>query len=140
MEALMKLRSAAFAIITVLPLLLFFYGPASSMDDPGFIIKRMVICDNIIDREPAGAGETFPAAVGKVYCFLEAVQIEQDSSVTFVWYFEDKQLAKVSLPLEKGDRWRTYSSKKLAGLKGDWKVELLDSYGIVLHSVHCRVQ
>ena len=135
----MKLRSAAVAIITALLLLLFSSAPAFSADDPGFIIKRMVLCEKIIDKEPAAAGETFPAAVGKVYCFLEAVQIEQDSSVNFVWYFEDKQVAKVSLPLEKGDRWRTYSSKKLAGLKGNWKVELQDSYGIVLHSVQFRV-
>jgi hypothetical protein len=37
-------------------------------------------------------------------------------------------------------RWRTYSSKKLAGLKGNWKVELLESSGIILNSVSFQVQ
>jgi len=34
----------------------------------------------------------------------------------------------------------TFSSKKTAGLKGSWKVELLESSGIVLNSVSFQVQ
>ncbi|MFC1819372.1 DUF2914 domain-containing protein, partial [Thermodesulfobacteriota bacterium] len=58
----------------------------------------------------------------------------------FVWYFEDTEMARVALPLNKGMRWRTYSSKKLAGLKGNWKVELQDYSGIVLNTVSFQVQ
>jgi len=136
----MKHRSATIAIIALLPFLLSFYSPAFAVDDPGFIIKRMVMSENIIAKEPVTISETFSTVTEKTYCFLEAVQIEQDTSISFVWYFEDKEMARISLPLKKGPRWRTYSSKKLAGLKGDWKVELQDSFGIVLHSVSFRVQ
>lgn len=110
------------------------------MDDPGFVIKRMVVCEKIEDREPVMIGESFSATLEKVYCFLEAGEIEQETVISFVWYFEDKEMARVSLPLEKGNRWRTYASKKLAGLKGNWKVELQESSGIVLHSVSFQVQ
>jgi len=136
----MKHHSVATTIIAVLPLLLFIYTPVSAVDDPGFIIKRMVMSENIIDKEPGSISQTFTAVTEKAYCFIEAVQIEEDTSVSFVWYYQDREMARVSLPLKKGNRWRTYSSKKLAGLKGDWKVELQDSFGIVLHSVSFQVQ
>lgn len=137
----MKFRLQAIAIITVMLLSPFFYISTSfAMDDPVFVIKRMVVCENISNREPIGISETFSAQTEKVYCFLEAGQIEQDTSVTFVWYFEDREMARVQLPLEKGKRWRTYTSKKISGLKGSWTVELLESSGIVLNTVTFQVQ
>ena len=136
----MKLRPFIFAIIATITLFLSLISPASSMDDPGFIINRMVICGKIIGKEPVAIGETFSAVTEKIYCFLEAQEIEADTTVSFVWYFEDTEMARVALPLNKGMRWRTYSSKKLAGLKGNWKVELHDYSGIVLNTVSFQVQ
>ena len=136
----MKLRPAILGIIATLTLSLSFFSPASSMNDPGFIINRMVMCERIADKEPVAIADTFSANTEKVFCFLEAKEIKHDTTVSFVWYFEDKEMARVSLPLTKGMRWRTYSSKKLAGLKGNWKVELQESSGIVLNSVSFQVQ
>ena len=136
----MKLRPIIVAIAATISLSLIFYSQASSMDDPGFVIKRMVMSERISDREPAAVADTFSANAEKAFCFLEAGEIEQDTTVSFIWYLEDKEMARVSLPLKRGRRWRTYSSKKLAGLKGNWKVELRESSGIVLNSVSFRVQ
>jgi len=136
----MKLRPAAFGIFAIFTLLLSFFSPASAMDEPGFIISRMVICGKIADTEPVAIGGTFSAVTEKVYCFLEARNIEEDTTVSFVWYFENQEMARVVLPLTKGKRWRTYSSKKLAGLKGNWRVELHDYSGIVLNSVSFQVE
>jgi hypothetical protein len=136
----MKLPSAILVVFLTLTLSLSFYSLASAMDDPGFLINRMVMSESVTDREPVTIGDTFTEDTEKVYCFLEAGNIEHDTTVSFVWYFENKEMARVSLPLSKGLRWRTYSSKKLAGLKGNWKVELQDASGIVLNSVSFRVQ
>jgi hypothetical protein len=100
----------------------------------------MVICESVTDREPVAIADTFSANTERVYCFLEAGKIESDTTISFVWYFEGREMARVSLPLAKGIRWRTYSSKKLAGLKGNWKVELQESSGIVLNSASFLVQ
>jgi len=43
----MKFRSAVMTIFTLLLLMLLCIAPASSMDDPGFTIKRMVVCEKI---------------------------------------------------------------------------------------------
>jgi len=122
---------------------LFFLGFAPfvhSMDEPGFSINRMEISRNIEDREPVASGEIFSAASEKLYCFLDARNIDQDTMISFVWYHENREMARVELPLQKGRRWRTWSSKKINGLKGNWKVELQDPAGIVRNSVIFTVE
>lgn len=113
---------------------------AFCMDEPGFTLSRMVVSESIVDREPAGAADQFSAATEQVYCFLEAKDIDQDTEVSFVWFHNDTEKARVTLPLRKGNRWRTKSSKKLGGLKGSWKVELQDASGIVLNTVAFSVE
>jgi len=136
----MKSRPVVFGILVAAILTLSFLSPAASMDDPGFKIERMVMCEGIAGREPVAVSDTFSADTEEVYCFLEAGNIDQDTTISFVWYLEDREMARVSLPLVRGKRWRTYASKKIAGLKGNWKVELQDSSGIILHSVTFKVQ
>jgi len=36
----------------------------------------MVIAEGVEDREPVGVAETFPASIGRVYCFLEATNMK----------------------------------------------------------------
>jgi hypothetical protein len=43
-------------------------------------------------------------------------------------------MATVALPVYEGSLWRTYSSKILGGLKGEWYVELQDLNGSVLET------
>lgn len=136
----MKISHLIHRALTAFVLILCFLSAAPAMDDPGFSISRMVISEGIDNKEPVGVAELFPAGVEKVYCFLEAREIENDTTVNFVWYFEDKEVAKVPLPLQRGLRWRTFSSKKIARRTGNWKVELQESSGIVLNTVFFQVQ
>ena len=105
-----------------------------------FTIGNMVVCENVQNLSPISPLEIFPATAPKAYTFLEAKNIVEDTNVSFVWYFEENQAAEVPLTLRKCDRWRTYSSKNLAGLKGDWRVELQDSSGKVLKAIAFRVE
>jgi hypothetical protein len=126
--------------IGALLILLISLSPASAMDDPGFAISRMVTCEAVSDKEPVHPSEIFTVDNGTVYCFLEARDIEQDTTISFVWYYDKREMARINLPLQKGKRWRTFSSKKLEGLRGPWKVELVEASGIVLNSVSFQVQ
>jgi len=114
--------------------------PSFSMDDPGFTINRMVVSKDVVEKEPVGIGDFFSAATEKLYCFLEANNIEQDMQVSFVWFWSSQEMAKITLPLQEGSRWRTYSSKKLVGLKGQWRVELQDTSGVVHSSVSFTIE
>ena len=109
-------------------------------ESPGFTIAQMVVCENVENRSPVGEAEVFPASTPKVYSYLEAKDIVEDTNVSFVWHFEENQVAKVDLTLRKGSRWRTYASKNIATFKGDWKVELQDASGKVLKAIAFRVE
>ena len=99
---------------------------------PLFSVARMLIAGSIEDREPVGSVNAYSAFTEKVYCFLEATDIQENTEVSFVWYHENKRMAIVTLPINKGPKWRTYSSKRLGGLTGEWRVELYDADGNVV--------
>ena len=137
----MKRTSFLIAVVTcVSTLILAISHKGYCMDEPGFGIGRMVLSEEVVNREPVGEAVTFSAATEKVYCFLEATNIEWDMDVVFVWYHENTELAKIALPIKQGPRWRTQSSKKVEGLKGSWRVELQESSGIVLNTVFFTVE
>jgi hypothetical protein len=105
-----------------------------------FTVKRLVIAGQIEGREPAGVSDSFPSTTEGVYCFLEAVDIEKDTEVTFTWQFENSPVFIITLPLKRGPRWRTYSYKNLYGMAGDWKVELKDAGGYTVDTVSFTVK
>jgi hypothetical protein len=105
-----------------------------------FTVARLVIGTGVEDREPVGAAEIFPETTEKVYSFLEATEIAQDTEVTFVWFHGEEEMLKISLPLKMGPRWRTYASKKIRGLKGDWKVEIRDASGDLIKEATFKVE
>jgi hypothetical protein len=107
---------------------------------PNFTVARLLISANIENIEPVGIANDFLSDTEKVYCFLEARDIVEDTSVRFVWYLDEKQVATVHLPIMQGARWRTYSSKNLAGLTGIWKVELQDADANVLETIKFTVE
>jgi hypothetical protein len=113
---------------------------AGAQEAPGLKIARLVLGTGVENREPVGVSETFPASIEKVYCFLEATDISQDTEVSFVWYHGEKEMGKTTLPLKMGSRWRTYASKNLGELKGEWKVEIRDAAGNVLKDVQFKVE
>jgi hypothetical protein len=134
--------AAAFAFFSVL----IFTRDASaeeqkqSAEPAPFSVSRMVVAEGVQDREPQKVAETFPASTEKVYCFVEAADISEDTEVSFVWYHGDKEMLKTTLPLKKGHRWRTYAYKNLHGLAGEWKVELQDSTGKEIKSASFKVE
>ena len=136
----MKLHPYLMAPAAIIALTLFLHSSAVAMDDPGFAIKRMVVAAGVVEREPVAVGVTFSAATETVYCFLEAAAIERDTTVHFVWYHEKAEVARVALPLSAGRRWRTFSSKKIAGRQGEWRVDLQEESGIILNSVSFTVR
>ncbi len=95
--------------------------------DSQFTIKELVVAEDVQNREPVGVSDTFSSTRGKVYCFIKATDIAQDSEIIVTWYFEEKKIYTYTLPLKKGNRWRTFAYKNVSGKKGDWRVVIRDS-------------
>jgi hypothetical protein len=108
--------------------------------EPLFQVARLVIAGSVDNREPVGVVDAFAASTEKVYCFLEATQIREDTTARVAWYHGERTMAVVDLSLRKGKRWRTYSSKKLGGNTGDWRVEIQDVEGNVLQVIGFTVE
>lgn len=96
--------------------------------------EELVFCAGIKDRAPVGASETFPRDVFKVYCFTTIAGVEDTLAITHEWYYGDKKVATVDLPV-KSSRWRTWSSKKMMpGWQGAWRVDVRTPEGAVIRS------
>ncbi|MBI4684260.1 MAG: DUF2914 domain-containing protein [Nitrospirae bacterium] len=105
------------------------YAQKGSAQAGGFKVERMAVCAKIENKEPVDVKEVFSSATEKVYVFIEFRDVAEDTTVNVIWRHGDKEMLKTSLPLKKGLKWRTYASKNLYGLKGNWKIELVDSTG-----------
>lgn len=105
-----------------------------------FSISTMVIAEDVQDREPVGVAETFPASTEKVYCFIEAKNISEDTEATFVWYHEGQEMRTFTLPIMQGLRWRAFAYKNLHGKAGNWKVEIRDKAGNSVKSISFKVE
>lgn len=114
--------------------------PVQDAGDALFQVGRLVIAGSIENLEPVGVVDAFAASTERVYCFLEARKIMEDTTAHFIWYHGETQVADVALPLRKGARWRTYSSKNLGGRTGDWRVEIQDADGRVLEVIGFAVE
>ncbi|MBU0479677.1 MAG: DUF2914 domain-containing protein [Proteobacteria bacterium] len=125
----------AFQVLMLLSLSLLVATTAFAQDEASMSISRLVTCTGIADREPVGAAESFSVDTGTVYAFMEANDISADVELSFVWLHEGDETARITLPIRQGGRWRTYSSKKLGGRTGAWRVEIQDPSGAVLSSV-----
>ena len=114
--------------------------PATPAPTAGLTISRMEIAGSIENREPVGIAASFPATQEKVYCYVEFKDVPQDSTITYVWKLGQNDMGKVTQQVKKTSRWRTWANKSLDGMKGDWKVDVLDESGAVLKSATFKVE
>jgi hypothetical protein len=105
-----------------------------------FTLEQMVVAIGIEEREPVGVSNLFQADIERVYCFVEARNIQRPTTVRTVWYHHDEEIASVQLELGQGFRWRTFSSMRIRERTGAWRVDLLDEADRVMRSVDFEVE
>jgi len=117
-------------LLTLLFLLLL-----SSIATADIRVEDATITTAIENQMPVDKIEVYPADYGKLFCFTRIVGAEQETEVTHVWYYQDDELARVTLPIGSSD-WRTYSSKRfLPQWAGQWRVVILAEDGSELATV-----
>lgn len=105
------------------------YGEATS---------TAVVCTEVKDRAPVGAGDRFPAGIGRLACFSEVKG--GSGMVAHVWFHGDAEQARMELPV-RAERWRTWSEKRIdPRLTGAWRVEVRDGNGTVLATAAFTVE
>jgi hypothetical protein len=115
--------TAALCVLTVA----LFADEAES--EKGLRVGRIAVCTSVNNREPLDVDTTFSTDVGSLYCFTRIEGITDSSSVTHVWYYGQKKMAEVTLPVAStrwSKRWRTWSNKRIfPHWTGKWTVAIL---------------
>jgi hypothetical protein len=97
-------------------------------------VVRGAVAAGISDREPVDPGQVFSPNLERIYYFTEVRSDTPSTEITHIWYYGDREMARVTLPVE-GSRWRTWSSKQiLPEWTGQWLVEAVAVDGTVLAS------
>lgn len=101
-------------------------------------VVEAAVGTSIAERQLAGAGESFPAGTGKLYCFTK-ISNAADTEIEHVWYKGDVEQGRVMLKVG-GSPWRTWSSKNLGDdAAGEWRCDVVKD-GAVLQSIRFRVE
>ena len=102
-------------------------------------LSRTALCLRVEERQPVDVDTIFPDNVGQLFAFTRVGKVDGPTRITHVWYFQDREMARVDLQVG-GNGWRTWSSKKiLPAWSGDWKVDILDARGTRIKTLDFRV-
>ena len=110
-------------------------APSASLE-----LARMEICGSVMDRKPVDVSSTFAATQDKVYCYLEFKDVKKETAVNVVWTLGQNEMGKVTLTIKPYAKFRTWASKTINGMKGDWKVDVVDEQGAILKTAAFKVQ
>ncbi len=103
-------------------------------------VEEALFCEGVKDRIPQGAAENFDASVKKVFFFNRVTGSNQPTSITHVWYWNERKMAEVPLDV-RSSNWRTWSSKRIdPSWKGSWAVKVLDANGEILTAKNFEVR
>ena len=98
-------------------------------------IPEAVVCQDVVNRAPVGAGDIFPREVPRVYCFTHVVGAAPGTQLIHNWYYQGNLKASVKLSVGSSD-YRTWSYKTMIPQwSGEWMVEILSADGTPLDNI-----
>jgi hypothetical protein len=127
-----------YVFILMSTVLLIFILPAQAQ--PAIVVDNISICTAVENREPVGVDTVFSSNTGQLYCYTQLTSPQDTSVISHVWFYNDEEMARVTLTL-KAKKWRTWSSKRIVKeWIGDWRVEVQNSAGALLHKKSFKIQ
>jgi hypothetical protein len=112
---------------------------AAAQKQPGLVLEEIQFYTAVEDRQPSNIGSVFPKDLDKLYCFTKIGGADRTTYVYHVWYFGNKEIARVKLPV-KSKSWRTWSSKNLHMGLGYGYVEIVSESGDILGRAEFKIQ
>ncbi len=109
----------------------------------GLRVLRAYVCKGIDQSEPTEAGKSFiPEEDGvlRLCCFSEIAGAGTTATVFHIWYWGDREMARVELAVRSA-RWRTWSTKRILDeWRGEWHVDVTDRDGTILSRLDFSVE
>ena len=118
----------------------FFTSVSSAQDRSTIGVPDIAICSSVANKRPVGIDSVFASDVKQLSCFTRIVSQAEDSEISHVWFYRDKQMTKIDLKV-KGKSFHTWSTKTiLPSWKGVWRVEVQDPAGNVLSNISFKIR
>ena len=106
--------------------------PVSGGTVNGMKIESLKFGTGVANMEIAGESVSFSGTADKVYCWMR-VTGGQGKTLKVKWYLNGNPIGETALEI-KSNAMRTYAYRTVTGRKGDWKIEIVDPSGALLHS------
>ena len=138
----MRMVRRIFPIVLLLLTIMLVVFPFSSVTAQASSIQvaEASICLDVVDLQCQGKDTTFSSSLGKLYCFTRIIGAQEPTQIFHVWFYEEKQRARVPLQVN-SPNWRTYSSKIIQPHeKGEWRVEILGPDNELLKVIHFQIE
>ncbi|NOZ26141.1 MAG: DUF2914 domain-containing protein [Nitrospirae bacterium] len=112
----------------------------TAQEEPVLKVTEAAIATSVENLVPKGVSDRFPGSVGKLYAFTRIAGATKETLVWHLWFYGDKLMAEVSLPV-KSVNWRTYSSKRIVpGWTGEWRVDVTNEDGLLLETLYFTIE
>ena len=130
-----RFQSFLFVLIGAVALGFGLTGPALSQEKTPLTVSEASLCLDVVDLSCVGENDQFPVEAGQLYCFTKIVGAVNPTKISHVWYYNDREMARVPLAVN-SPNWRTYSSKKILHSQiGEWHVDILGPEGELLREI-----
>ena len=96
-------------------------------------LLRMIVCEDVAEREPVGAADSFANSVGSLMCFTQvSTREETPMKLYHRWFVGEKLAAEIPIRVG-GPMWRCWSRKSIQpSWSGPCRVEILTEEGEVV--------
>ena len=103
-------------------------------------VEDIKICKSIYKRTPVGSDIIFSNTIDSLYCYSRIKNTGSKVEVRHVWYYENKIMTQVKYNVKKSNIYRSWTKKTILQSQiGNWKVDILDSYGTIIGSKKFRI-
>jgi hypothetical protein len=102
-------------------------------------LARAVMCETIVEYEPANTAVVFSIELGRVSCFTEFDSVPRQTHVRHKWYRRDSLITEKRLTINP-PRWASFTSVQLRDAdKGPWRVEVTDENDTLMRTLRFSI-
>ncbi len=116
--------------------------PVEEEPGPPIVVRKFLICRDVNEkaREVIRPADEFPGDVGKLFCFTAFKSVALRDTITHVWYYNSREINRVSIEVLRGNFYRVWSWKTiLPQWTGEWHVVVINSHGEELGRKEFRI-
>jgi len=102
-------------------------------------VEKAIICEEIVNREPAKKAVVFRNGIERIYCYTIMDKVQENSVIYHNWYKRDRLSSRIKLSV-RPPKWATFSSIQLRDYdNGPWRVDITDADGNILKTVRFSI-